>query len=609
LADFFLIRSDDPEVIAQVCLRVQRELRELVPDYLFDRIDGTSWSLITGRNPFTPYEVSRDADGTAVIFGSIYTSNGPKISDLLSPSAAFRNRAIREYCRHLNYGVAVSIEKNDILIAADWLGLYPVYHHCAGNTFIATSIPGLLRCWEAYKPMVDIQGLVGILLLAHSCLGHTMFKGLMRLRQGAVLKYDPSGRLIQEDLSLEPCAAIPKSMDEAVEVFDAALAAVVGEATRRTSPSVLLSGGLDSRIIAGYLHRSSGNDGLAISLGDRKDLEMRAAAGVAAAIGAVHERVSVDQEDYLGFARLALEHDAMSSGLYAFGEWAFSMAPRKPILTGFHGDPIMGASRIGVGKETLAEVHTFYAMFAAVNAWGLSPGLVRELVRDKDIDDIILSVWKQLREQYDSYPGQPWQRSRWFDIHHRQRFLVGRMPKIIALRSWPILPYVHPAVLQSAFATPLSLLADRKVQIELMLRKFPRLARLPFAANVAYQWYRIGPSRRHLWTPLIGRAKDALSWHWQKRVSHTEGRYFVRVFDFNGVGWRALREQARRLADESDQWLNRDLVLELIPPSSQRLPFDHPISAPQGRRTLIGAVLCSSQSFAAERPFPIGRTS
>lgn len=182
MADIFLIRSDNPDAINQVQSQVRRKLKVLAPDYTVDRIDGASWSLITGRNPFTPYVVSSDPDGAAVVIGSAYNPGGPKVSDVRSSSSACRSQAIREYCQQLNYGIALSIENGEVLITTDWLGLYPIYYFLADNTFVTTSIPSLLCCWNGFRPIVDIYGLVGILLLAHSCLGHTMFKGVTRLQ-------------------------------------------------------------------------------------------------------------------------------------------------------------------------------------------------------------------------------------------------------------------------------------------------------------------------------------------------------------------------------------------------------------------------------------------
>jgi len=49
----------------------------------------------------------------------------PTVSDLRKRSPADRIQAAREFCRQLSYGVALSIEDGDLLIATDYLGLYP----------------------------------------------------------------------------------------------------------------------------------------------------------------------------------------------------------------------------------------------------------------------------------------------------------------------------------------------------------------------------------------------------------------------------------------------------------------------------------------------------
>jgi asparagine synthase (glutamine-hydrolysing) len=504
----------------------------------------------------------------------------------------------REFCRQLNYGVAVSIEEGEVIITADYLGLYPLFHYQDDAVFIVTSIPGFLQCYGGFSAKIDLQGLVGILLLSHGILNRTLFQGISRLAQGHLLIYGPDGRVRKEEVPLGAGVNSPKSMNEAVEAFDSVLSKAVGRAINEGNQSILLSGGLDSRIVAGYLHRLADEELSTLTFGGRFDFEMRAAARVSSAIGATHEAIPVNQGDYPEYAKRALDTDAMSSGLYALNYWSFSATPRRPVLTGFHGDPLMGASHVGWGREPLCDVHTFHAMFASVNSWGLSPGIVRELVRVNDIDDVILDVWRQLHDQYYSYTGQPWQRSWWFDLHHRQRFLIGRLPKVIAQRSWPVLPYVHPDILQLAIATPLSLLADRKVQIELILRKYPELARLPRAGNVDHRWLFIGPRKTRPWTPYLDHVKDSVSWHLRNRLNYPDRSYFVRAFDFNGVGWKVLRDQARDHAREVDAWLDKDLLLQLIPPSSTRLEFKYPIREATGLRTLIGTVLCCSLYFA-----------
>ncbi len=600
MADVFFIYSDNPEIVDQTRAAVEHRLAILTPGCMIDQIDGPNWSLTTSRNPLVPYAVSHEAAGTAIVIGSTYKSEGMKVSDLRRPLSPQRIEAMRELCRQLNFGMGLCIQDGELLVTSDWLGLYPIYYYHANSTFIVTSIPGLLHCFSGFKPALDIQGLVGILLLAHSCLGHTLYQGVIRLKEGRLLKYDvPCRKITLEEVPLGGSFSAPKNVDDAVNAFDDALSSVIQEASK-TTHSVYLSGGLDSRIVAGYLPRFCTDECTAITIGDRKDLEMRAAARVASVIGAAHEMIPLNQDNYQVYAQRSLDHDTMCSGLYSFTEYTSSDTSHPPALTGFLGDVIMGATHVDWGRESSCDLHTFHAMFRSVNLLGLSPGIVRELVRADGIDDILLDVYRQLRDEYYSYPGEPWQKSWWFDLHHRQRFIIGGLPKIIAMRSWAVLPYVSHPVIQLAAATPLSLLADRKVEIELILRKFPELAMLPLARGIDLKHYRIGPCKVHVWTPYVERVKDSVSWHLHHKFKFPERRVFMRTFDFNGPGWKILRDKTRDCAQETDLWLNKEIVLKLIPPSSKEAQFKLVISEPTGLKALIGSVLSCSQCFATQ---------
>jgi asparagine synthase (glutamine-hydrolysing) len=533
-----------------------------------------------------------------VVLGSTCSPDGPGISSLRAPSPAARQLAIRQFCLTLNYGLAIAVSDHEVLVTADWLGLYPVYYYGDESSFIVTSSPALMHCHSGFRAKVDVCGLVGILLLAHSCLGRTMFQGLSRLAAGHVLKYEFGRDTSLDAVALGPVPATPRTIEQAVEAFDDVLGRVVGGAAGQGVRSIYLSGGLDSRLVAGYLRRSVDGEISAVTLGDPRDLEIRGAARVATALGTAHERVPVLLADQPGFAKRTIEADAMTSGLYSLMEWSYAAAPRPQVLTGFLGDSTLGVSQVEWGQESDSDTHAFPAMFASVNSWGFPAGVIKELVREDGVDDVISGVWQGLRDEYDSYPGPPWQRSWWFDLLHRERFLIGFAPKIMATRSWPVLPYVHPDILRLVQAAPLAFLAARRAQVEVALLKFPELARIPLARLIDREWWRLVPRRAHLWTPLVDRAKSSLSWHWHDKVDHWEPRTFLRAFDFDGSGWRALRDEARDAAGQADTWLNRDLVLQLIPPASTDARLKRAIVDATGRKALLGTVLCCRRHFA-----------
>ncbi len=600
MGDIFFVRSADPEILSTTSANTLLKLRELASHYSIDQIRGPDWSLITGRNSFTPYEIAHDGQGACAVIGSTYDRKKTNVPELRTPTFDDRKRFIREFSCRLNYGVVISIEGNDLLVAADHLGLYPVYYLQTDKITIVTSVPSLFHCWPDFRAEVEPSGLVSILLFAHTCLGHTIFKDVFRLEQGALLWLDRVGRLRSERVYLKPESPAPRNLDEAVEAYDAVLSSRMDDLAGHDMTSLLLSGGLDSRLLAGYLGRRSGDEVSAVSWGDGRDLETRAAARVASAIGARHECVPFDQKEYPAYAQKAFEFEALTNGLFSLNEWAFTETPRRPVLAGYYGDLIMGMNHAQWGQEATTDLHTFHAICSKSNSYGFTPGVVRELVRGKDIDDTIFHLLREMNKEYYGYPEQSWQRSWWYDLRYRSRFLIGRAPKIIAYNSWPVLPFVDRKLIELATTTPYSLLKDRRIQKEVLIRRFPELAKLPLAGNVAQIFYRIASTQQPSGGSMTQWLQDSISWHWRNaaaKITHAEPCYYLRVFDINGVGWRSLRDKARGLALKTDAWLDSELVLRLIPPSARPVQASSKelVSGTQGLRTLIGLI-------SADRP-------
>jgi len=128
MGDIFFVRSADHEILRTTSANALLKLRELATHYSIDQIRGPHWSLITGRNSFTPYESAHDDQGACAVIGSTYDRKRTKVPELRTPTLDDRKQVIREFSCRLNYGVVISIEDNDLLVAADYLGLYPVYY-------------------------------------------------------------------------------------------------------------------------------------------------------------------------------------------------------------------------------------------------------------------------------------------------------------------------------------------------------------------------------------------------------------------------------------------------------------------------------------------------
>jgi asparagine synthase (glutamine-hydrolysing) len=168
---------------------------------------------------------------------------------------------------------------NGLTLATDILGLFPIYYYTHGEVALVASSPELLRYHPLFKAEFNPAGLVGILLTNGLVDGQTLWQNVRRLNAGHALIWQPQGmpkEVQQYEFPLPTdCESLTnQTFSEHLELLDQLLT----QTLKRHAPTeqqytLLLSGGLDSRMLAGFLHRQ-GIEPVALTLGKRTDLEM-----------------------------------------------------------------------------------------------------------------------------------------------------------------------------------------------------------------------------------------------------------------------------------------------------------------------------------------------
>ncbi len=151
------------------------------------------------------------------------------------------------------HAAVVYESRNGFVLGTDPLGLFPVYYWGDGEVTLAGSSPELFRYHPRFRPRFDPVGLVGILLTNGLVDGRTLWQDVRRLRAGHVLLLRP-GILPREALRY----ALPVSQgdyDLPLSGHARLLANALNESLAQHVPqgariSLLLSGGLDSRVLA-----------------------------------------------------------------------------------------------------------------------------------------------------------------------------------------------------------------------------------------------------------------------------------------------------------------------------------------------------------------------
>jgi hypothetical protein len=117
--------------------------------------------------------------------------------------------------------------------------------------------------------------------------------------------------------------------------------------------------------------------------------------------------------------------------------------------------------------------------------------------------------------------------------------------------------------LKASLGLPVSAFRGRKLQKALLCRGFADLARLPL--DTASYFTRpllptFGERARHLMLSIS-----------QGLLSRRERRYYHSVFDLNGPGWRAVRSEAEKSRSKAESVLDRNELLQLLPPPTSEI--------------------------------------
>ncbi len=353
----------------------------------------------------------------------------------------------------------------------------------------------------------------------------------------------------------------------------------------------MLSGGMDSRMLGGYLRRRQDNVA-ALSFGRRTDHDLQCAIGVARVLGFRQEIADNADDEYASFAELEATWGHLAGGFSHIPHWGSQAHLRqigRPTVVGYLSDAIVGASHMHYGYAEQKGSAQFETFFEKINRWGIPPAVLKTLLRPNTFGrDIVDDMVQQIRRIYEDGGQSEAYRAWVFDLGHRQRFHVGMSPWILSFGAWPVLPVVDRAVLECMAGLPPAVLAGRHLQRELLRTCFPHLASLPL-------------DRGHLFPmPLAPRLVDEIRCSVHEKLAplwerlprlRPQRSYYLRVYDFNGPGWRGVRRAAEAGRDQAYTLFEKSALDSLLPAPEVTVQFNRWQVPSAGLRLLLGCML------------------
>ncbi|HEY9673427.1 MAG TPA: asparagine synthase-related protein [Waterburya sp.] len=599
MANFLIIVDPEPERRSHFIQMIE-PLLPPVEGLITNSCTSNDFHAIWAAHPSAPVSWVASPEGAAVVWGEAIIPgestriNAESLRNIWKESA---NQTLPPFdgfyaavAYHPHYGVTVT---------ADILGLFPIYYYTDGNVALVASSPELFRYHPRFKAEFNPAGLVGILLTNGVVSGQTLWQDVQRLDAGHALIWQPE-KTPKEAQQYE----IPNSTpDESLAnlAFSEHLDLVeqlLSQTLKRHAPvgqnySLLLSGGLDSRMLAGFLHEQGINP-VALTLGKRSDLEMKCAVPVARCLGLQHHTANIPFENYPNYAQTLMQWEHLTNGSNCIMDWGIHthlnhLAPRA--VAGYLLDRVIGGKATYSLSISSLSFETFFNEGA--NRWGFRPEILEKLLSKEVFDGLVPHTLDQIQTVYNSYAQEEFKRAWWFELRHRQRFHVGCAAWQACFGGWPVLPVLDLQLLNTAAILPESTLAERRVQKELVCTRFPKLAALPLDRN-DYDVEPLKPSQ--LRSSLARLYRLQRRWRRFQQKLGIEPRYYFRIYDINNPGWQEVRRQAEPYRPLVRHLFDETIFDSLVSPPDVPIQLRRdPITEASAIKAMLGFLLWSKE--------------
>jgi len=594
----FIICCDSNEERKKKFLSQIEPLIAPIEGLVISTISAEVFSVVWAANKKAPVSFFKNDRGLGIIWGDAFCSEYKLTAEkLIDIWDADQDRLFDSFDGF--YAAATFKYRSGLVVGTDILGLFPVYYYVSDNIILVGSSPELFKYHPLFYAEFNPAGLVGILLTNSIVDNETLLKGVKRLDAGHALLW-PKGndyREIQQYTIPISTMYFDMPYNAQLHLLDELLSHAIFRYSEEGQIGLLLSGGLDSRTVGGYI-KSFRDDTLAFTIGENTDIEMQCAIKVAKSLTMQHHAFPIENDRYPLYANLQTTWEHCANGFNNIWGWGIpSQIKNFPqrIATGFILDVALG----GAFPKAINKALSFDTLFQQDNSWGVAPDTLTTLLKINIFGDLIQALIRKLKIQYEKYADYETKRILCYKLRHRQRFHVGGVVWQISFGSWPILPILDKQILEVIGGLPAATLSERRAQKDLLCLKFPNLAAIPLDTN-SYKPVILRPRLRHLLSNYLQDRVKPLNncLNGLRFGEKIEKRHYYRLYDFNNPGWVEVRRQAEKYRDCAADFFNMDVFNKLLPPPETKIHFKDGISDASGLKNLLGFLLWTGKRNA-----------
>ena len=440
--------------------------------------------------------LSRDGNLCLIMEGEIY--NAEELQTELR-AAGFDDEAANAAQMMLRlyeaYGDDLAHKVNALFILAIWdkrerrltiindrVGLYLLHYYQDASRFVFAPEMKALLCDPKLERKIDPDAVADFFTFGSIFGERTFVSGVKVMPPGTVLQYR-AGKLKQRKYWDFPFAEprTPASAREYIEELDAVLRNVSRRHTKdRCRYGLSLSGGRDSRIVAGYLAKTV-SPLHSFTFGNPASDEVQLAQRMASSLGCHFHHVDKPREDLLScFEKVVwlTEGPINTPEYYQLGK---AMATEVDVAFNGHAGDVLGGrwvtpaiTRARDIAAVMEETYTRYSRRLGDHAsGGLFSGSLRSRVQG--------AARRNFGESFDDLrhekPAHAQLKQEMRTKNWREYTRVNDVPRLFARYRYPFFDY---DVLDFFLRLPTEMRRHEKIYLGVLISKFPDLAKVPY---------------------------------------------------------------------------------------------------------------------------------
>lgn len=597
MAHLACVVDDDPDRRERFLAGVRRLFGEF-PGAAIDESRRGSFACVWVIGPGAPVSVHRAADGWAILIGNAIDDDGRQAGAGDLPASWLAPSGTPRPYDGYHVGVAWHDERG-LAAGVDPFGLFPFHHATIGDgprpPLVAATTPEALRCHPRFDARIDRRGLAGMLLVHGPLMNRPLLAAMRRLPQGHLLRRSAAGHVSEQEVyrlrgTPPPAGEPPAELEH--RITDLYLATLHRHRPPGDDATILLSGGLDSRLVAACL-AAEGIPAKALVLGRPDDFEVIAGSAVARRLGMPLEVVDTEAIDD-GFPVRACQaarfsHLTAAPGADDFAEGLQLASSRGRYLwSGIAFDWTFEPMGRVDGRDPRTGGWTADRLLAWMNRWGVPMEALPALLGADGpaLCDGLIEEVRTVCLSGASPPEFEASRMRW---DQRIRNHVGMAVHRTTFHAWPLMPACDRRLNEAIIGLPPERFDDRVLERAALRRIRPDLCDVPLDTN-SFRFEPIAGGRSWFGRLLRSARGRLRRIYWQTLRGHDPRRY-ERLFNVDHPRWRATRRRVEPLRPLLHEHLDPLALATILPQPDVRTRFTNPVNHGGAVRLLAGLAI------------------